>query len=67
MAWTIGIPAEREGEPRCAISADVVKRYQRVGISVIVEDSLAERQPDLLEAGATRGSRQEVWQPTWSV
>jgi NAD(P) transhydrogenase subunit alpha len=60
MAWTIGIPAEREGEPRCAISADVVKRYQRVGISVIVEDSLAERQPDLLEAGATRGSRQEV-------
>ena len=60
MAWTIGIPAEREGEPRCAISADVVKRYQRAGISVVVEDSLAERQPDLLEAGATRGSRQEV-------
>lgn len=60
MAWTIGIPAEREGEPRCAISADVVKRYQRAGISVVVEDFLAERQPDLLEAGATRGSRQEV-------
>ena len=60
MAWTIGIPAEREGEPRCAISADVVKRYQRAGISVVVEDSLAERQPDLLEAGATQGSRQAV-------